>query len=184
MSSTQPSRRQTLPTTILRNVGSAAVRIHTIRSSFWKPLLSLFVSSSSHSSRVHAFGRLKPRSASRRSPSGLRNLICRSDGHAISVCSSGTGVPSVCENSSNLSLNSELAMAPHGAIGTRSSSSAYANGAQSLDGMGERRPSSWSSSRDFTYRRSKWIVQAQLVPGAALISSAQLWLPVSGMQCV
>ena len=32
----------------LRKVGSAAVRIHTMRSSFWKPLLSRLFGSSSH----------------------------------------------------------------------------------------------------------------------------------------
>lgn len=32
----------------LRKVGSAAVRIHTIKSSFWKPLLSVLFGSSSH----------------------------------------------------------------------------------------------------------------------------------------
>ena len=44
----------------LRKVGSAAVRIHTIRSSFWKPLLSVLFGSSSHIFLLQDSGLAKP----------------------------------------------------------------------------------------------------------------------------
>lgn len=44
----------------LRKVGSAAVRIHTIRSSFWKPLLSGLFGSSSHTSLLQESGLANP----------------------------------------------------------------------------------------------------------------------------
>jgi len=47
----------------LRKVGSAAVRIHTIRSSFWKPLFSGLYGSSSHTFFLQAYGLAKPTKA-------------------------------------------------------------------------------------------------------------------------
>ena len=44
----------------LRKVGSAAVRIHTIKSSFWKPLLSVLFGSSSHTFLLQDSGFANP----------------------------------------------------------------------------------------------------------------------------
>lgn len=98
-------------------LGNAAVRIQTIRSSFWSPLLSWFVGSSSQRSRVHARGRSK--FSDRivfKSPGGFRNLISLSDGHAMPVFSNGTK-PRDNDSSLSVSLNREFAIAPQGTAG-------------------------------------------------------------------
>lgn len=139
----------------------------------WNPLFEGFCSSNSHNSRVHAFGREYDSRAEKnywkhykkyipklipylpfcKSPSGFWNFIWRSDGHAMPVRNNGTIVCVECFRILSVSLNNELAIAPQGAIVRPLSS--YANGAQSDDGV-PNRPSSCSSSRDFTYLRWFW----------------------------
>lgn len=156
-------------------MGRAAVRIHTIRSSFWKPLLLSSVSSSSYTFFFQFRGRAKSLKAAFRSPGGFRNFICLSDGHAIPVrirgiepfCFSENTLSSSLKNEisvvkknifyakTNVPLNKELAMAPQGAIGIFVPF-VVANGIQSDDGVLLSCPRSWLSSRDFTYRRWFW----------------------------
>lgn len=78
-----------------RKLGNAAVRIHTIRSSFWNPLLSGLTVSSFHSGCSQSRGFTKSLRAVSRSPSGFLNFIFLSDDQAMPVRNIGTR-PGVC----------------------------------------------------------------------------------------